>query len=136
MSFMQLNKPFLFDVAKYFGVEVSEDASKKDICAAFAAADPPVTWELYKESFPDIEATKDDDDDVNEKTGAAKQFTTSDEPVVIKMERGNPRYEVRGYKFTKEHPFLVVSRPDADFIVNNVFGFRIATTEEVKKYYS
>jgi hypothetical protein len=134
MAFMQLNKPFLLDVARYFGVEVSEDDSKQMICAAMAAAEPPVTWEMYKEAFPDIEATSVDKPE-QEKAGAAKEFTGSDEPVLIKMERGNPRYEIRGYKFTKEHPFLLVQRNDADVILKT-FGFRVATTDEVKRYYA
>jgi hypothetical protein len=133
---MQLNKPFLLEVASYFGVVVSEEDSKQMICAALAAAEPPVTWEMYKQAFPDIpSAEKEDDDPKPEKAGAAKEFTGRDEPVLIKMERGNPRYEIRGYKFTKEHPFLLVQRNDADVILKT-FGFRVATTDEVKGYYA
>lgn len=134
MAFKNLNKDLLLMVASYFGVEVPEEANKQQICAALNAAEPPVTWEMYKASFPDPEDLEDEV--AEEKAGAAKKFTGSNDPVLLKMQRGNPRYEVRGYKFTKEHPFLVVERHDADFILNNVFGFRIATAEEAEKYYS
>jgi len=134
MAFKQLNKDLLLDVARYFSVEVPEHANKAQICAAFASAEPPVTWEMYKQSFPDVEDLPVKPKE--EKQGAAAKFTGGDEPVLIKMERGNPRYEVRGYKFTHEHPFLLVERPDADYILNQLFGFRVATTQEVEKYYS
>lgn len=133
MSFTQLNKSFLLEVAKYFSVDVGEKPTKQTIIAAFAQAEPPVTWELYKEHFPDIEDLQDAEPSQN---SASEQFVKDDQPVLLKMERGNYIYQVRGYNFTKAHPFVLVERSDADFILSNIFGFRVATPEEVRKYYS
>lgn len=132
MSFIQLHKDVLLQVADYFSVDVGEKPTKQTIIAAFAEAEPPVTWELYKEHFPDI----DDLPDKEEASQASEKFTKDDEPVLLKMERGNYVYQVRGYNFSKTHPFVLVQRADADFILANIFGFRVASPEEVRKYYS
>jgi hypothetical protein len=52
------------------------------------------------------------------------------------MTRQNGTYEVRGHKFTKVHPFLPVSEDDANYILDNIEGFKIATPREAEEYYS
>jgi hypothetical protein len=135
MGFMQLNKPHLLEVARYFSVAVDPESSKQGICAAFAAAEPPVTWDMYNKSFPSLDDNTTVITTESTDTGAAEKFKETNEPVLVKMERGNQRYEIRGYKFTREHPFLLVEKGDAEAILGT-FGFRVATTEEVKNYYS
>lgn len=56
--------------------------------------------------------------------------------VLLKMERENPRYEVRGHKFTRDNPFALVKESDADYILQNVEGFKVASPREAKEFYS
>lgn len=57
------------------------------------------------------------------------------EVVLVKMERENPRYDIRGYKFTRKDPFALVKEDDADYILSNVEGFKVASPREAKEYY-
>lgn len=61
--------------------------------------------------------------------------TNLPDTVLLKMNRDNPRYDVRGYKFTREHPFALVDSTNAEFIVENVEGFVYATPKEAREFY-
>jgi hypothetical protein len=52
------------------------------------------------------------------------------------MSRQNPTYEIRGYRFTRQHPFVPVTEDDANWILENVEGFSIASPREAKEFYS
>ncbi len=55
--------------------------------------------------------------------------------ILMKMERENPSYEIRGYKFTRDNPFSLVSSTDVDFILSHADGFKIASPREAKEFY-
>lgn len=55
---------------------------------------------------------------------------------LLKMERDNVRYDVRGHKFTAEHPYALVSPQDAEYILNHEKGFRQAFPSELEEFYS
>lgn len=136
MAFQQLNKDVLRQVAEEFGVEFStEDPTKNEMIKDLE--DEGVTWAMYKDAFPDPD---DDEPEVTEaapeKTEAAAEFKAASQHVLVKMNRANGTYEVRGYKFTKDHPFLPVSVDDAEYLVNHLEGFAIATPREAEEYYS
>lgn len=54
---------------------------------------------------------------------------------LIKMVRDNPLFEIRGHRFTKEHPYALVSSVDADYILTKEDGFRQATPGELTEFY-
>lgn len=54
---------------------------------------------------------------------------------VVFMERGNASYRVMGHRFTKEHPYRVMTKSEANFIVNNEEGFRIVDPEIAARFY-
>lgn len=56
--------------------------------------------------------------------------------ILIKMTRENFSYEVRGYRFSQEHPFLAVNADDADWLIENEDGFRPASPKEAREFYS
>jgi hypothetical protein len=57
--------------------------------------------------------------------------------VLVFMNRANPTFEIKGHKFTKSHPFVAMSSDEAQEIFDyDPRGFRIATPNEVKEYYS
>lgn len=147
MAFKQLNKDVLSQVAEEFAVEwTTEDPTKEQMIKDLE--EEGVTWKMYKAAFPDPTdepepeevqepEPEDADDDIEEEEQpqASRRFTRSSE-VLVKMTRENGTYEVRGYKFTRSHPFLVVKSADADFLVEELGGFKIASPREAEEYYS
>lgn len=62
-------------------------------------------------------------------------FTKKDPVVLVKMQRMNPTFRFRGYKFTKEHPFVLMNEDDANAIMVFENGFSRATVQEAEAYY-
>lgn len=54
--------------------------------------------------------------------------------VLVKMERANPRYDVRGYTFTSNNPFALVKEHEVDAILSHD-GFKIASPSEAQEFY-
>lgn len=163
MSFEKLKRDPLYVLAtENFGVEVPETATKPQIIAALA--ENGVTWEMAKVYDKNAAAVAVEEEGVEEEVSpqpAPNVITTATlkgkvEPVVetveesapvqvsvtpaqevllLKMERENPRYEVRGYKFTQKNPFVLVKSSDADFILTHEEGFKQATPKEAKEFY-
>jgi hypothetical protein len=56
--------------------------------------------------------------------------------VLVRMVRANNTYQIRGYTFTMEHPYALVSEKDADYLIEVDRGFRMASPAEARSYYS
>lgn len=141
MSLEKLTKKELQEAAEAFGVEwMKSNPNKNDMIKELE--EEGVSWEMYRKAFPPEEEPSEEESDgdfVTPETkteSAEKKFSTKAKQVLVKMTRGNPSYEVRGYNFTKTHPFLLVNEDDAEFLVNDLGGFAIATPREVESYYS
>lgn len=67
--------------------------------------------------------------------GEAPSFTKKDDVTLIKMSRSNPTFRFRGYKFTKEHPFVLMNEDDAIDILIMERGFSRASVAEAEEYY-
>ena len=137
MAFKDLPADELKKVAEFFVVDVvsvKEEPTKKELLAALASGDDPVTWEQYEELYLKVEnkpAPVVEDETVTDDDEPVKELST-----VLKMERPNGMFSIRGYVFTQEHPYRPVTDEDADWIVTHEHGFRRATTQEVADYYS
>lgn len=57
------------------------------------------------------------------------------EYVVVKMDRNNRTYQVFGYEFTRENPYMLVTADEADVLIEEVGGFRAASSRELREYY-
>lgn len=55
-------------------------------------------------------------------------------PWLIKMERDNGTFEVGKYRFTREHPYVLVQESDVSKILKEG-GFRQAYPEELSEFY-
>ena len=132
MSFQTLKKDILRQVAEDFAVELEEDATKAEIIAALS--EDGVTWDMYKEAYPEVTELPDKEDD--EEVVDGPKFAASAPTVLLKMERANGTYQVRGYRFTREHPYLPVKEDDANYILENIDGFKIASPRDAQEYYS
>lgn len=54
---------------------------------------------------------------------------------LLKMDRENVRFDIRGHKFTQEHPYALVNADDADYILTKEKGFRMAYPSELEEFY-
>lgn len=128
MSFDTLKKDDLLKIANDYGVDVKPTDTRAVIIAALA--EDGVNWDdvvKMDQTISDISDSVVKKDDA-EKLPEAKQL--------LRMLRENGTYEIRGYKFTKGHPFALVGEDDAEFIVeNDPSGFRYATPKEAKDFY-
>lgn len=130
MSFDTLKISELKKIAEDFGVEITDLKNKKDIIAALA--EEGVSWNVYQKTVQDIE------DSTEEIEVLPKFDPKKDQPedsVLVRMTRANFRYDIMGYTFTKEHPFVVMSEDDAQAIFDKEDGFRLATPKEAQEFY-
>lgn len=131
MSFETLKKEDLLKIADDFGVDVKPSDTKAVIIAAFD--EDGVTWADVAKID---QAVADKDAEIQaEKEEAGYEKVVTGPKQLLRMDRENSTYEIRGYKFTKENPFGIVSETDAEWITDNVEGFRYATPREAQVYY-
>jgi hypothetical protein len=130
MSFDTLKVSELKAIAEEFGVEANSLKNKKDIIAALT--EEGVTWAVYQKTIKDIE---DNTEEIEIIPKLDPKKIASDE-VLVRMIRDNFRYDIIGYTFTKEHPFVAMSDENAQSIFDKEEGFRLATPKEVQDYYS
>jgi len=131
MELIDLKKEELLKAADAFGVDVKPTDTKKVIVDELVESG--IDIEAYNKFF-----AVEEDDSVEEDSAAVVVNNTQKavlDGVLMKMTRANASYEVRGYKFTREHPFAVVDRKNADWIFENERGFVMATPKEAESYY-
>lgn len=156
MAFESLNKEELTKVAEFFAKDVvaadEDDPSKKELIAALESGDPdaetdgdkPVTWDDYKNIYKpaaeanEVKANNDAPEltDVPEPEVVEETEEDDENKVLVKFERKNPRFDIRGYTFTQGHPFHQVDEKTAEYLVRNVDGFRLAMPSEVADFYN
>ena len=133
MSFSNLKLEELRQVAETFAVDHESAKNKADLIALLA--EEGVTFEMYK-GFTEADKAEADIEP-KKKTGSVNSLASlQGGQVLVKMERMNPSYDVRGFTFTKENPFIVMSEKDAQDIFDTQEGFRLATPKEVQEFYS
>lgn len=131
MDFEKLKKDELINVAKFFGVDIPDGATKKVIAEALVSAE--VTKEDDENFFIDAEEAE-----VAEVKNIEDEDVTPapvEDEVLVKYERKNPTFEVWGRTFKRDHPFASVPAETAEYLVTNVEGFRLALPSEIIEYY-
>lgn len=132
MSFEALKVAELKQIAEDFAVEVEGLKNKADIIAALS--EEGVTWSVYQKTQKDLEEAEDVADEILPRFDSKKEI--SKDEVLVRMTRENFRYDIMGYTFTKDHPFVAMSEDKAQEIFDKEEGFRLATPKEVQEYYS
>lgn len=127
MSFNTMKLSDLKNVAEYFAVDL--DGAKTKTAILTALEEEGISYEMY-DKFLNAEQAKPD---ILEKP---KKKASSPNDVLVRMDRENAHYEVNGYTFKREHPFVVMNPEDAQFIFETQEGFRMATPREVQEYYN
>jgi hypothetical protein len=133
MSFETLKVSELKKIAEDFAVDTDGLKNKADIIAALA--EEGVTWSVYNKT---IEKMEEDEEDMSVEV-LPKFDPKAEQPentVLVRMTRANFRYDIMGFTFTKEHPFVAMNKEDAQEIFDKEEGFRLATPKEVQEYYN
>lgn len=130
MSFSNMKVSELREVAEYFAADLDGNtkASKPVILAALE--EEGITYEMY-EKFLNADKAE-----VEIEVKKPKKPVNTDNLILVKMERENARYEVNGYLFTRDHPYVAMSEDDAEFIFATQEGFKMATPREIQEYYN
>ena len=131
MSFDTLKVAELKQIAEDFAVDITEQKGKKDIIAALA--EEGVTWAIYQKA----KGIEEEEKEMNETLPkAAPKVVNKEDMVLVKMNRSNYSYEIRGHRFTKEHPFVAMDKDTAQAIFDKEEGFVMATPKEVQEFYN
>lgn len=134
-TFNDLNKAELFAVGEQFAVDLEMSMKKDDMIKELEESG--IDYESYAAL---LEEAKDEEPEL-----AALDDTPLDEPepevkddatIVVKMTRLNPTYEALGYRFSRDHPFMLVTEEEADFLIEKDGGFQMASPREIREYYA
>ena len=134
MSFETLKVAELRKIAEDFAVDTDGIKSKADIVAALA--EEGVTWSVYQKTIKDLEEAAEEFADTVEILPRFNPDAQPENTVLVRMTRENYRYDVIGFTFTKEHPFIAMTEENAQEIFDKEEGFRLATPKEVQEYYN
>jgi hypothetical protein len=124
-SFGQMNKAELIAVAERFEVDITACTTNKEI--ENKIIDAGITWAAYRKFVAEVEEANQPQENTSD--------LFVDSTVLLKMDRQNPTFEAYGHMFTKKHPFAVMAAEDAQRIIDNFEGFRIASPAEAKSFY-
>lgn len=152
MTLSAMSQPELLEIAEEFGTEATQDLNEAQIItrlmedgitqemvdtflggkqAAIDAADAAKVVEETK-----TVTTKKTSRGAKTKQAVEEEVVLAPDQQLLVMDRENGTYRVRGYNFTREHPFVLVGAEDAEYITENIEGFRYATPREAREYYS
>lgn len=135
MSFSTMKIAELKQIAEDFAVDLPNSKSKAEIIAAFA--EEGVTWEIYQKTLKNLE---EDSIEADEAIEVLPKFdpkaATLEDTTLVRMTRANFRYDILGFTFTKEHPFVAMPTEKAEELFRIEEGFRMATATEVKDFYN
>jgi hypothetical protein len=130
MSFDTLKVAELKTIAEDFAVETEGLKNKKDIIAALA--EEGVTYSVYAKTLQTLEEAAEEIEVLPKFDPKAQ----AEDTVLVRMTRANFRYDIHGYTFTNDHPFVAMSEEDAQKIFDTEEGFRLATPKEVQDFYN
>lgn len=134
MSFEKMKVDELRKIADDFAVDIDPKDNKAVIASKML--EHGVSWDYYQKSIgaPAEEAPAP----VVAPTPTFNEPAVAEEdsPVLLRMTRENGTFEIRGVRFTRTNPYALVKERDADYIVENYEGFRIASPREVREFYS
>lgn len=132
MSFETLKVSELKKIAEDFGVDIEGIKNKTEIISALS--EEGVTWLVYSKTLDTLEEAEDMSVEVLPKLDPNKEL--AENTVLVKMERANFRYDIQGFTFTKEHPYVAMHKELAQKIFDKEEGFRLATPKEVQDFYN
>lgn len=131
MTFETMKVAELKKIAEDFAVDTEGLKNKVDIIAALS--EEGVTFAVYAKTLD----VKEEEAEMSEEEVLPKpDKSQSKDNVLVRMTRANFRYDILGYTFTKDHPFVAMKEEDAQKIFDVEEGFRLATPREAQEFYN
>jgi hypothetical protein len=131
MAFETMKVAELKKIAEDFAVDTEGLKNKADIIATLA--EEGVTFAVYAKTID----LQEEEAEMNEDEVLPKpDKSQSKDNILVRMTRANFRYDIMGYTFTKDHPFVAMKEEDAQKIFDLEEGFRLATPREAQDYYN
>lgn len=136
MSFDKMKVDELRQIADDFAVDIDPKDNKSTVVAKLV--ENGVTWDYYQKQLGDQAEAEENPAPIVAPTPKFDEPAEAEEEarILLRMTRENGTFEVRGARFTKANPYAIVRERDADYIIENYEGFRIASPREVKEFYS
>lgn len=128
-NFNSLSRQQLNDAADRFGIEIDNRWSSNTLAGKLIEAGITIDQIQGAEEVLGVSATVP--------TSAVDHFTAPSDSsrVVVFMDRQNKSFSIMGFKFTSDHPYVVMDESDALMICDLSEGFRIAHPTEAAKFY-
>lgn len=122
-----------------FAFDLSEDEkkSKATLLAAFTEAE--LKFSDYLLANPQEEPEEVEETEfviVSNPQEEKAEKVKEEDKMLVRMDRENPLFEFRRYRFTRQHPYALMERNDAEAIMRSEEGFRQAFPSELDEYYS
>ena len=95
-------------------------------------AEEGVTYAVYAKTLKDVEEASEEIEVLPVFDPKAER---TEDTELVRMTRANFRYDILGHTFTQAHPFVAMSKKQAQEIFDKEEGFRLATPTEVQEYY-
>lgn len=131
-------KAELLAYAEQFGTDVKPTVNKAELIASLEEDGITASFIAEQESAKETEETLENDAAFLDSTPLEKSEEApveEEDVVLIRMIRSNPTYQVRGYTFRASHPFALVKESDADYLIEEHGGFRMASPKEAREFY-
>ncbi len=166
MSYADLNREQLLEIADMYAVDVDEDTDDQVLLNKVSSLNVAEVLLDFPQFADQLALPVEDDEEEDEEDGglitsdatpakgraakktAAKKAVAKkaaarpaaktvvpEEKTLLKMTRNNPVYEVRGYRFTRNMPYVYVNNVDVDFLIEVEGGFTVAKPSEVEKFF-
>jgi parvulin-like peptidyl-prolyl isomerase len=133
MSFNSMKLSELKLIAEGWGVDVPQRVNKANLIRLME--EEGLNYETYLSYVEAAEGKKEEEE--KEDPARIKNIKLSSENhILVKMDRYNMSYEAMGYRFSRENPYAVVPESIAQEIFDHHDGFRPATPREVQDFYS
>jgi hypothetical protein len=135
MSFNEMKVGELRELADAYAVDVNKTDNKEVVVRKMTESG--VTWEYHVAQVAAAEAPGVERVSTTPKPVFDEPADGDDnDPILLRMTRANGTFQIRGATFTQNNPYAIVNERDADFIIENYDGFRIASPREVREFYS
>lgn len=127
-NWTDLTKAELETVAPQFGV-LTEGKTKAEIVKELIEEEqiPFQTYLDFKNAAVEVETVVSVVEEV-------KPLNVNDR-LLVRMSRQNPYYEIRGYTFTQEQPFVLMPLTDAEKILE-IEGFYPASPKQAEEFFA
>lgn len=148
-QFAQVSKEQLVDFGAWGGTDLDQKMTKSEMLSKLE--EDGLDGDAFKRMLAETKAAEEAEEEARQHAELQADMIRAepeepeeeefegipedDNSVLVRMTRKNSTYEIRGYRFTQQHPYAMVADEDAEFMIRKIGGFRPATGREIKEFY-